>query len=304
LVVSEYFDLLAVGAFVGSTAFRSVGVLKLGKALRALKVIKGFSTLRAILVCIQGSFVTLLWSVLMLCIVFYIFSLIFVQQAASRIQDIGDRSDPASMDILDLFESVQVSMLTLGKAAFGGEDWGVALGAATECGLLSALFFMLFICFSQIALINVITGIFVDNAMQSLSPSREQLAITLAEEERAFAKELEMLCIAVDLDKSGRLSKEQCNALLKEGRAPMLLHLLGFNRNNVERFLEVLCDASLDNQVEIKSFVRGCMRLKGAASSFDLQTMMADLKKIDRSMLRELRGMSKRIVAVERCTRS
>jgi hypothetical protein len=112
-----------------------------------------------------------------------------------------------------------------------------------------------------------------------------------------------MLCIEVDVDKSGSLTKEEYDELLKEGRAPMLLHLLGFHRANVEHFLQVLCDASPDNQVEIKSFVRGCMRLRGAASSFDLQTMVSDLKRIDRSVSRELRGMSKRVVAVERCMR-
>jgi len=282
---------------------RAVRVLKLGKALRALKVVKGFRILRAILVCIQASFVTLLWSVIMLCLVFYVFSLIFVQQAASRLEDIGDRDDPVSIVILDNFKSVQTSMVTLAKAAFGGEDWGVALDVVAECGFMSALFYMLFIAFSQIALINIITGIFVESAMQSLAPNREQLATQLDVEEKGYAKELEMLCISVDADKSGCLTKEQFNNGIKEGRIPLLLHLLGLSRTNVENFFQVLCDASPDNQVDIKSFVRGCMRLKGAATSFDLQTMMLDLKKIEGRISREFRCMSNRIVAVERCMR-
>ncbi|CAK0867592.1 unnamed protein product, partial [Prorocentrum cordatum] len=145
LVISGYVDLLFANGGGGSTALRAVRVLKLGKALRALKVVKGFRILRAILVCIQASFVTLLWSVIMLCLVFYVFSLIFVQQAASRLEDIGDRDDPVSIVILDNFKSVQTSMVTLAKAAFGGEDWGVALDVVAECGFMSALFYMLFI---------------------------------------------------------------------------------------------------------------------------------------------------------------
>jgi hypothetical protein len=228
------------------------------------------------------------------------FSLIFVQQAASRIGEIGDRADPASVDILKLFESVQVSMMTLSKAAFGGEDWGVGLDVATECGFLSAVFFMVFISFSQIALINIITGIFVDHAMQSLTPTREQLATTLEEEEESFAKELETLCHVVDVDQSSCLTREQFNELLKEGRIPLLLHLLGLNRTNVQHLFEVLCDATPDKQVDIKSFVRGCMALKGAASNFDLQTVISNLKRIDINMSREVRSMSKRIATVAR----
>merc|ERR1719356_892813 len=123
--------------------------------------------------------------------------------------------------------------MTLSKAAFGGEDWGVALDVATECGSLSAVFYMLFISFSQVALINIITGLFVENAMLSLSPNREQLATTFAEEEEALAKELEMLCHAVDVDQSNCLTKDQFDELLKQGRIPLLLHLVGLDLTNV-----------------------------------------------------------------------
>jgi len=300
LVISGYVDFWFSDGGGGSTALRTVRILKLGKALRALKVIAGFRTLRAILVCIQGSFVTLLWSVLMLCIVFYIFSLIFVQQAASQIEEIGDTSHPAAQSLLDNFASVQMAMLTLGKASFGGEDWGVGLDIISQCGFTAAFFYMLFVAFSQIALINIITGIFVDNAMQSLTPNKEQQAMNLDAEERGYAKELERLCIDVDADKSGCLTKEQFNDGIEKGRIPLLLHLLGLNRQNVQNFFDTLCDATPDSQVDIKSFVRGCMRLKGSATSFDLQAVMLDLKYIEKSMAHEFKRVNKRIVAVER----
>jgi len=264
-------------------------------------VIAGFRTLRAILVCIQGSFITLLWSAVMLGIVFYIFSLIFVQQAASRLNEIGDLEDSEALDLLESFSSVQTSMLTLSKASFGGEDWGVTLDVLQGCGAMAAFFYMLFISFSQIALINIITGIFVDNAMQSLSPNKEQLATTLDDEEKRYATSLERLCIDVDSEQTGFLTKEQFNEGLAEGRIPLLLQLMGLKQDSVTMFFEVLCDAAPDKQVDIRSFVRGCMKLKGAATSFDLQTLMSDLKTMETNIAREFRGVNKRVASVEQC---
>jgi voltage-gated sodium channel len=300
LVISGYVELIFESQHGGSTALRTVRILKLGKALRAVKIVAGFRTLRAILVCIQGSFITLLWSVLMLCVVFYIFSLIFVQQAASRISVIGDIHDPEVINLLGSFRNVQTSILTLSKASLGGDDWGVALDVLKDCDDMTIFFYLLFVAFSQIALINIITGIFVDNAMQSLAPSKDQLATSLDEEEGRCARELEKLCSDVDADHSGCLTKEQFNDGAA-GAIPSFLQLLGLSRDNVKLFFEILCDASPDKQVDIKSFVRGCMRLKGAATSFDLQSLASDLSRIERTMAREFRGMSERMANVEEC---
>jgi len=299
LVVSGYADLL-FDSGSGSVALRLIRILRLAKALRALKVIAAFDTLRAILICVQGSFKTLGWSMLMLYIVFYIFSLIILQQVAARIEDIGDREDDGAVELLGLFSSVTQSILTLTKAAFGGEDWGVSYDIIVQCGWISSVIYMLFVAFTQIALINIITGIFVDNAMQSLSPNREQMAIKLEEEEQGFADELKKLCIAVDADHSGFLTKEQFEDGIDKGRIPLLLHLLGLDQDHVQNFFDVLCASSDDNQVDIESFVRGCMRLKGPATSFDVQILLSNVDKLERHHAREFRNLKRRMDRAER----
>jgi len=175
----------------------------------------------------------------------------------------------------------------------------VALDSLQGCGAMTVFFYMLFIAFTQIALINIITGIFVDNAMQNLHPSREQMAMKLEEDEQGYAQELEKLCIDVDADQSGCLTKAQFKAGLVEGRIPLLLQLLGLNRDNVQAFFEILCDVAPNKQVDIKQFVRGCMRLKGAATNFDLQTLVSDLKQLERNIANEFRGMETRMASVE-----
>jgi len=283
---------------------RTVRILKIGKALRAVRVISNFQHLRAIVYCIQGSFVTLMWSVLMLCVVFYMFSLIFVEQAAGLLKDLVGQDIQEDtqfhVDYLVLnFGNVGKGILTLAMASLGGEDWGVPYRSIAECGWTAALFYLMFVAFTQIALINIITGIFVDSAMQNLAPGKEALAHRMQMEQDSHTSELVKLCTEVDSNSNGCLSKEQFQDGLNKGRIPMLLQLLGLNRLHVEHFFNVLSEGSPTGEVEIKSFVHGCMRLSGAATSFDLQMLTVDLKGVERQQAKDFRDMKRRLQRVE-----
>jgi hypothetical protein len=307
LVASGLVDMIVSTVGSGSLALRTVRILKIGKAFRAVRVISKFRNLRAILVCIQGSFDTLMWSVLMLCVVFYMFSLIFVQQAAGLVQDMYhshhdlQEEEQIRLDyLIRNFGNVFQGMLTLAMAALGGEDWGVPYRSLEECGWMAALFYLMFIAFTQIALINIITGIFVDSAMQNLAPGKETLARELQLEKEAHSIELVNLCNEVDANKNGMLKKEEFQDGLKKGRIPMLLQLIGLNRHDVQRFFDVLSESSPNGEVEISSFVHGCMRLSGAATSFDLQMLTVDLKGVQKEVGRDFRDVKRRLLRVER----
>merc|ERR1739844_80633 len=114
-----------------------------------------------------------------------------------------------SGDLEEMFGSVTLSMLTLYKSVTGGDDWSNAHNAISEVGWVGSLTFLIFIAFITLALINIITGIFVDAAMQTLAPDSESVAESKAEQEKAFAKDLERLCVLVDHDESGKLTPEQ-----------------------------------------------------------------------------------------------
>ncbi|CAK0862514.1 unnamed protein product, partial [Prorocentrum cordatum] len=159
LVACGLLDLVVSSGGSGSLALRAARLLKMAKSLRAVRVISKFRNLRAILLCIQGSFLTLMWSVLMLCVVFYMFSLTFVEQAASLRKDLlgQDLEDERQARIDYLFTNfgdVFRGMLTLAMAALGGEDWGTPYRSIEECGFLAAFCYLMFISFTQIALIK------------------------------------------------------------------------------------------------------------------------------------------------------
>jgi hypothetical protein len=240
----------------------------------------------------------------MLCVVFYLFSLIFVEQAASLLKDLVGQELQEERQLhvdylISNFGDVFRGMLTLAMAALGGEDWGTPYHNIEECGFLAAACYLLFVAFTQISLINIITGIFVDSAMQNLAPGKEVLARDLQLEKEAHMEELVNLCKEADADTNGKLSKEQFQDGLKRGRIPMLLQLIGLSRHDVERFFDVLSRASPNGEVAITSFAHGCVRLAGGATSFDLQMLTVDMKGIQKQQAKDFRGMKRRLRRVE-----
>merc|ERR1719284_404533 len=95
--------------------------LKFGKSLRALRVMSHMKHLRGLLLCLQGSLLNLFWTVVMLFVVYLIFSLFLMQIIVGHLEDTGEALEETVF--YENFHSVQSSVLTLYKASTGGDDW-------------------------------------------------------------------------------------------------------------------------------------------------------------------------------------
>merc|ERR1719443_335117 len=110
---------------------------------------------------------SLLWSLVMLSLIMYIFSLIFMQSASEYLA--RAETDPEKRrELIEYWGTVYASMDSLFQAISGGNDWSqfaTPLRAVGEHYYLAFLFFILFLCF---AVLNILTGVFIDGAQQSI----------------------------------------------------------------------------------------------------------------------------------------
>jgi hypothetical protein len=246
--------------------------------MRAVRAMSELKHLRAFLVCLQGSFMSFFWSLVMLVAVLVIFSLFMVQLLGAHLLD---NHSTLEGPVESMFGSVMQSTLTLFKASTGGRDWAIAYEVISQTGWMGSMIYLMFIAFTQLALINIITGIFVESAVQTLRPDRETIVTEQLRLEREHANELEKLCCQVDKDGNGKISPDEFEKSLERGgRIPKLLLLLGLSRHHVIEFFQTLSHISEeeDGEVDIATFVTGCMQLKGAATNFDVQMLHAELK--------------------------
>eukprot|EP00403_Amphidinium_massartii_P023511 CAMPEP_0178388306 /NCGR_PEP_ID=MMETSP0689_2-20121128/9521_1 /TAXON_ID=160604 /ORGANISM="Amphidinium massartii, Strain CS-259" /LENGTH=688 /DNA_ID=CAMNT_0020008697 /DNA_START=139 /DNA_END=2201 /DNA_ORIENTATION=- len=276
LVVMAAYDMLLT-VFLKDTEsvnfvfIRTVRIFKLAKILRVIRVMRFFSELRLMVNSLAGSFSSLFWSFVMLAFIFYIFGLMFVQGVATYLADEPDISEQEREELLRYFGRVSLAMLSLFEAATGGEDWDIFYTPMKRTGVFNSCLYIFFIGFIQIALLNILTGIFVESAMKLAQPDRETLALEQRKREIIEADEMTRLCEEMDMDQSGTINAAEVGAVLRSRRMRAHLAVLGLEIRDAEMFFGMLASATENHEVDIHSFVSGCMRMKGNATSLDLQ---------------------------------
>merc|ERR1719277_2156651 len=109
-------------------------------------------------------------------------------------------------------------MLSLFRTCTGGEDWTYFYDIVAVTGTPYALLFIFFIAFSQIAILNILTAIFVNNAMELARPDADTLAHEHRKKEFEAYEELQELCESITDAESGFISPEEFTSQLKYDR--------------------------------------------------------------------------------------
>merc|ERR1711879_806347 len=166
----------------------------------------------------------------------------------------------------------------------GGEDWRIFFQVVQRTGAMEATTFVIFVAFIQIALMNMLTGVFVENAMKLAQPDRDALAFQYRRQMLQDAENLKT--IFTELDKSGKgiISLKDFEEALYTSHMMAHLSVLDLDVKDAEAFFLVLASASERAEVDINTFVEGCLRLRGAATSIDVQQLVAQNREIQRNL--------------------
>merc|ERR1711971_224477 len=160
--------------------------------------------LRLILNSLLGSMFSLMWAIVMMLLVFFMFGLVFVQSAAGYVSDSNGSLDSEEYARLaEHFGSVEQAMLGLFMATTGGNDWSVFYDALRPIGPQVSLIYLFYVAFSQIALLNILTGIFVENAMRLAEPDRQAVYADQQKQYNAKVAELQGILEITDRSHDG-----------------------------------------------------------------------------------------------------
>eukprot|EP00445_Apocalathium_hangoei_P089851 CAMPEP_0204204836 /NCGR_PEP_ID=MMETSP0361-20130328/69914_1 /ASSEMBLY_ACC=CAM_ASM_000343 /TAXON_ID=268821 /ORGANISM="Scrippsiella Hangoei, Strain SHTV-5" /LENGTH=631 /DNA_ID=CAMNT_0051168005 /DNA_START=34 /DNA_END=1929 /DNA_ORIENTATION=+ len=289
-IYEQFIGLLSLnGPGISLSFMRTLRILKIAKVLRVVTILTLFAELRLIMNSLVGSIVSMFWSFVMLTLVFLLFGLVFAQGCGIYLAEHGEwlrsQHPDTHTEMLSSFGSVQLAMLSLLKTSTGGADWSGYFDSLVLAGSWYGACFILFIGFYHIAVINILTGIFVDNAMKLAVLDRDDRALKMKQDDEEFREELLELFSEFDTRGTGMVTVDAFEKHLKakNGKLQAQLGLLGLPVNgaaNFFRVVEVLCrDGRLCNEKEanILSLVDSCMQLKGQASNLHLQCVAGDL---------------------------
>jgi len=288
----NWFDLLLVmfsmveflieqlSASEASTSIGSaIKVVKIVRIVRVFRVFRFFKELSLLALMILDSMKSLMWALFMLAIILYCFAILFTQFATDYIKSsAGDVQAAANVhEVERQFGSVSSTLYSLLQAMLGGVSWGIASDALISIHWTTAWLFFFYIFFTMLAFLNITTGVFVDNAVETARTQRDFLVQKDLELKQRYLAEMRDMFREMDEDNSGTLSMEEIDAYFEDPRGRSYFSAIGLDAADTERLFGLL-NCNVDGTVSIDEFLHGCMRLKGPARSIDVQQLLMDVR--------------------------
>jgi len=268
-------DVLGQGGLLNPNFLRLFRILKLAKLMRVIRIMRFVAELRLMMQCVMGSLTSLLWSSILLLCITTIFAIVFVQQIANYLTDAQDMiSDDQERVMMEMFGSVQLTVITLFQAISGGQSWGIYYDEIRKAGTFGASSFLLYMLFVWLALTNIITSIFVDKAMKLAKPDMEDVLLEMRKEDLESAKDLKAIFEELDLNKSNTLTRDEFDRVMQDVRIEAFFDLKGLSATHAELFFGMLASLSPSGEIDVDTFVNGCLRMKGSALNIDMIALM------------------------------
>lgn len=274
LIASNSMETSGLRNFSSLRIVRMIRFTRFVRSLRLSRVIRFVSALRTLVHSIFVTLKSLIWVLLLLFMIMYVFGVVFTQSASDHFTTHG--RDPV---IDQYWGSMVESMYTLFKAFTGGVDWHDAVTPLEKISFALAALFTGFIFFVYFAVLNVVTGVFCQSAIETTQCDPDLAAHTKIVSRRNYIRRLKQLFTSVDTDCSGSITVGELEKLFTDER--MLAHIsaLDLDANDAWTVFKHL-DSNRNNVIDLDEFVMGIMRLRGAAKGVDLHTLIVNHQRL------------------------
>lgn len=242
------------------TMLRVVRVLRALRIVRVLRVMRVHQELRMLVGCVLNSSKSFLWALLLIWLMIYVLSVYVVQTITT------DRHDQSDEDIAELdrwFGTVPRAMLSLFQALTGGVDWDDLVRPLGErIGAWLALLVTAYIAFFVLAVLNVVTGTFVESAIVRAKELREQ----------NLAHRARRIFTSLDTNHSGTITLSEIkHHLTDECNLELVAYFkqIDVDVTEAECLFDML-DINDSGSIDLEEFLSGCLRMQGSVKALDL----------------------------------
>jgi len=222
---------------------------------------------------------SLFWVIVVLLITFYLFGVLFTAAVTSHLEEPDNWSDERTKLLIKYFGTLEDSTLSLFMVMSGGQDWCVFYEVFMVLPRHIRASFLLYISFSLFAVVNIVTGVFLENAMESRNDDGELIVQEELESKKRYLEYMLDLFHEMDDDASGSLSEEEFTARLNDERVLAYLNAMKLDVNDAGLLFQLI-DTDNSGEVDLEKFLVGCYKLQGQARSLDTKMMQLEVRKI------------------------
>jgi hypothetical protein len=228
-----------------------------------------------------------------LALILYVFALMLVQSMTAQRADNDNLNPRVESGIVKYFGSLERTALTLYMCTTGGISWIEVYEIVEAVGALEILAFMFFIGFFGFAVVTILSGIFIEKALIAAQPDRESMALELRRTDEQETHQLKDLLASMDNDKNGRLTFDEFSSALEDMHVQAYLRSLGLAVNDAAMFFDLLAHQSGSGDLPIAELSQRMCRMKGTATSMDLQSLMFEVSVIRKLIVEVVTEMAR-----------
>lgn len=262
-------------------AFRVIRITRIVKAVRLMRIFRFVMALRMLITSIMHTLKSLFWASVLLVLIIYAFAVLLAQVVNDH--QIDPESIPLSpadeMAVRQYFGSVQNTMLTLFMSISAGVNWENVLGPLKTISLVWVFVYLFFIAFTVFAVLNVVTGVFCQSAIDSAQNDHAAIVQSILENKEAHLTKIKTL-----FSKFGGQANEADTDFIT---FPMFEEKI--NTPEVRDYFESLrldiwdawtffkmVDDDGGGTIPMDEFLMGCLRLRGQARAVDVGRVIHD----------------------------
>lgn len=264
-------------ASLNVTFIRIVRLIRVIRVARIIRVIRLFKELRFMVCSVYASMSSLTWAFLLLMLFMYCFAVCFMQAGAAYIYD-GDVDPETEQLLAKHYRSLAWTLFTLLCSTTGGVSWRDVALPLYEINTFYLLVFCFFITFMVFGALNVLTAVFVEQSAAVLAMDKDLVIQEQMDRNSSLLNQMEALFREVDKDGSGDITWQEFQDVLHDHRVQSYFAVLKIDLDQAEGLFQLL-DLDGSGSVSIQEFILSCMRIKGAARSIDVATVIHENKK-------------------------
>lgn len=210
----------------------------------------------------------------------YIFGIIFTQAVSDAVNDPNIKlSDRAKEACSIYWAGLPFSMLSLFMSISGGVSWEMVIAPLHEISGLWSMVYLFYISFSYFAVLNVVTGVFCQSAIDSAQSDHELVMHSIILNKAAHIEKIKSLFHEIDSGERGYITFQKFDENVNNPAVQTWFEALELDVNDAWEFFKLL-DSDGGASIEIEEFLMGCLRLRGGAKALDMAHLIHEQRKM------------------------
>jgi len=256
-----------------NSALGVISVLRICRLVRLVRVVakvKMFHEVWKLVAGLAESMRMLFWTVMVICVITYIFAIVGVVLISSELQSHIDSSegtvDPELVELMGLFDGIFNTMQTLIQVLLLDSVHGFLRPLMQYVGW-SWLFVYAYVSMAVIVLLNLVTAVIVDNAMKNSQKDEQHALADKENDKRRLLDQFRSLFESMDADGDGQLTWPEFEGAFEVPEVATKLKMLDFEPESCRELFHLLDRG--DGSLSLEEFFGGMSSMDGNATAKD-----------------------------------